>query len=840
MNNATLRPALGEVAEVGALYDAATDSFLTSIFGSQSCPKEVLSRRPAKAKAVIHTIATDTYQDKFGLLSLSPDLGASVLGRLVAVDSRSDIVSGSRTYLARQRKTNAAAQAALVYRLLTVRESTGRRPRISKSSIDLKALQGTRATHVVVGVDYGAETVVEINHRLDDGQTGRSGNAIEALKAALEDADANPVLPPFQPGSAALDINVFSDVLPGLAPVRSVGEAAEILRRQIPQALSQIYGDKGKPVTYRILPVSIFMGFVQDDDDEEEDDDDDSGETTPAGATVVQVSPDLLENFSMAFEELLVARRRLADYAVFLSTNNRYVSPNHLNDVRRSAEELRKAIADLENSYGEALCDVRRGSRPTSVLSALHQSVVAAGEAHQSASVVDQEREKIEFVARAVRSGATYIGYYIRTSILDLLASQPHSTTTYVLSFGSATMRDASWPANQALLFELLDVEHRAGAQVVLEDCDATGFRIEAARIVKYQGGVVETEDLLDTRQYLADKSFAQCDDRTLETQDLHKPVKRRFVKIPCPGPRCGPGGTVSWMCSRCVTPLEYGYSDKFIYCDCGRSHFRNFTFLCCNAASHGKRYVPFRDEKQLQALLQDLVQDDHVNILVMGETGVGKSTFINAFINYLTFDTLDEALNSGDLQWVIPTSFQTQVMDRSRADGKIVQHKIIVGDRDDEKDGSKGDSATQQTSVYPISIGHKTIRLIDTPGVGDTRGVQFDKKNMADILATLNSYDELHGILILLKSNNARLTITFEFCVKELLTHLHRSAVGNIAFGFTNTRISNYTPGDTFGPLETLLAKQPDVQLSLNMKTSYCFDSESFRYLAAHKQGVM
>ncbi len=106
----------------------------------------------------------------------------------------------------------------------------------------------------------------------------------------------------------------------------------------------------------------------------------------------------------------------------------------------------------------------------------------------------------------------------------------------------------------------------------------------------------------------------------------------------------------------------------------------------------------------------------------------MGKSTFINAFVNYLTFDTLDDALQS-ELRWVIPCSFATQIMDRSRPNETIAQHKIIVGARDDEHGSSRGDSATQQTSVYPINIGTKTIRLIDTPGVGDTRGVQYNKR---------------------------------------------------------------------------------------------------------------
>lgn len=57
--------------------------------------------------------------------------------------------------------------------------------------------------------------------------------------------------------------------------------------------------------------------------------------------------------------------------------------------------------------------------------------------------------------------------------------------------------------------------------------------------------------------------------------------------------------------------------------------------------------------------------------------------------------------------------------------------------------------------------------------------------------------------------------------------------------FGFTNTRGSNYQPGDTFQPLQKLLQKHGDVIPGLTKDTVYCYDSESFRYLAARSQGV-
>lgn len=127
----------------------------------------------------------------------------------------------------------------------------------------------------------------------------------------------------------------------------------------------------------------------------------------------------------------------------------------------------------------------------------------------------------------------------------------------------------------------------------------------------------------------------------------------------------------------------------------------------------------------------------------------------------------------------------------------------------------------------------------MDTPGIGDTRGVEQDKKNMDDILASLNEYDQLHGIIILLKPNNARLTVGFQFCLKELLTHLHRDAAKNIVFGFTNARSTNFQPGETYSTLKSMLAKDGSTGIQLSKDITYCFDSVGFRCLAAHKNGI-
>ena len=223
---------------------------------------------------------------------------------------------------------------------------------------------------------------------------------------------------------------------------------------------------------------------------------------------------------------------------------------------------------------------------------------------------------------------------------------------------------------------------------------------------------------------------------------------------------------------------------------------------------------------------------DDTLNILLLGETGVGKSTFINALCNYLTFDSFESA-RDGELQPLIYSEFQFR--------GK----SITCGKRDDAEGASNrkpGSSCTQRCRAYTFTQEgeNQKIRLIDTPGIADTNGFTRDEQNMKDIVSCLSEYEVLHAICILLKPNEVRLTPVLKYCIVQLLGHLHKDATSNIVFCFTNSSPSMFEAGGTLNLLQHVLSESPQTAaIKLDEESMYYFDSEGFRYLACEKRGL-
>ncbi|OXA54016.1 uncharacterized protein LOC110850472 [Folsomia candida] len=214
------------------------------------------------------------------------------------------------------------------------------------------------------------------------------------------------------------------------------------------------------------------------------------------------------------------------------------------------------------------------------------------------------------------------------------------------------------------------------------------------------------------------------------------------------------------------------------------------------------------------------------MNILLLGETGVGKSTFINGLATYFTYPSLTEALKN-PFEPIIPVNF------------KVANNTVKLG-ADSNEDNKPGTSATQKPRTYILGWNSNVIRVLDTLGNGDTRGVEQDKINFARILEHIKHYNYIHGICILLKSDQNRITPFFKSCIMQLLSHLHQDAINNIAFVVTHGVASDFDPAVSIESLKTMLARDlEEVDIPLNESTVYCVDNVAVKFLAQKTAGV-
>lgn len=617
------------------------------------------------------------------------------------------------------------------------------------------------------------------------------------------------------------DLHFDSDILAGdSAQIPKALDDIVTFIKKVPKIIESEFNGRGKCLIFLLFPLAAF--------DKDENFDFTACTVQPIELKIIFSLGDLISAICDSKTKIHAIQK--------LTDRNEFCVPNRIRDIIK----MKSAILDqtLKN-VTESLVKVRKGVCDAFEFEVIKQAF------QDSSSVLDKFFEetrtiveRIDFVNYATEQGALYIG---NISTFEEARRKIKPKDEYYVLFYAHKLSDEITSENIGLFNTLM----KGNVHCFLADLDMKPDLAEmesvseGTRICHYIQGGYKDYDVYKT--YKADRVFNLV--RPLcEMQPIkNKPKERALIQLICPGSLNG--GECSsekqqWVCEKCKCPVEYGFDDMF-YCDCGRE-FMNILEFRCTDVNHGDHFISF-DEDVLKTKLNEIKVVPAVNILVLGETGVGKSTWINAIANYLTFPTLQEATEVDDLLCLVPTKFVL-------LDENCKERTVSIGSSKNEETRA-GQACTQNPTSHLVTFGNERIRIIDTPGIGDPRGVEQDKTNVDNILRYVSGLDEIHGICLLLKPNNARLTTFFKFCVKEILTHLHKSSVHNLLFCFTNTRSTFYKPGDTYPPLKELLSEINDNlkkksrgkadEIVLSGETMFCLDNEAFRFLCARRNNI-
>lgn len=151
-----------------------------------------------------------------------------------------------------------------------------------------------------------------------------------------------------------------------------------------------------------------------------------------------------------------------------------------------------------------------------------------------------------------------------------------------------------------------------------------------------------------------------------------------------------------------------------------------------------------------------------HKTILMVGETGTGKTTLINTMINYMC--------------------------------GVKREDKIWIEITDDKSDKTSAHSQTSDVTIYDVYIQESLVDLtiIDTPGYGDTRGISHDKKIAESLLHLCTSSDVVHeidAVCFVIKADQNRLSDRQKYIFDAVQCLFGKDIEENIVLLFTHSK---------------------------------------------------
>lgn len=261
-----------------------------------------------------------------------------------------------------------------------------------------------------------------------------------------------------------------------------------------------------------------------------------------------------------------------------------------------------------------------------------------------------------------------------------------------------------------------------------------------------------------------------------------------------------------NWTCSVCNVCLRYLDEQISVLCDCGITPLQDCSFKCFEP-NHGilPHYQPMDYEPYPPR--------SEINLLLIGESGVGKSTLINSLVNYQEFNNFQESFNRRKFVYMVPI----QQIDNYKME--TVRHSKTI----------------PSWYIFPLT-GSKVLRIIDTPGYTSKSSSDHVTPFLASVLNYARKFSMIHAVCFVIKATDKvlsdRLRALYETLLMLFLTRC------NVIFVFTHCDENNHVTSVT-SKLSEICTQSGLYDREPIEANTFRMNNKAFPYLAKNMRNI-
>ena len=209
----------------------------------------------------------------------------------------------------------------------------------------------------------------------------------------------------------------------------------------------------------------------------------------------------------------------------------------------------------------------------------------------------------------------------------------------------------------------------------------------------------------------------------------------------------------------------------------------------------------------------KDIGTNQRINLLFFGMTGSGKSTLINMITNILfgvgyedkrmISITQNLSLQKKGHSETVPVKMECNIKEFEKKQSDIKSSKGM------------GESQTQGYNTYTFQTEDYILTIADTPGMGDTKGIDKDKDNLRHIVCSIKELGSFHAVCLVHNASACKLNPSMKYAITELKGVLSEECKNNIVVCYTNVQNENNITAT-------------DALKALNIPLDHCFYFEN------------